>query len=139
MDNSVCVFNRRVSKAAQPCSIDRRTGSRDARNRKLNVRLIKFAFVMFVMLLSSSVFGLVKSYAGTGAGLNGYKKVFISAEIKNGHDIYDIARENLPDKAFSEKDSSYMDAYISEVTRINHIYDLSKLDAGNHIIVPSYR
>ncbi len=94
---------------------------------------------MFVMLLSSSVFGLVKSYAGTGEGLNGYKKVFISAEIKNGHDIYDIARENLPDKAFSEKDSSYMDAYISEVTRINHIYDLSKLDAGNHIIVPSYR
>ena len=93
---------------------------------------------MSLMLTGSCIFGLVKSYAGTESGLNGYKKIFISEEIKTGHNIYDIASENLPED-IADDNTAYMDAYLSEVVRINHIYDLSGLDAGNHIIVPSYR
>ena len=105
--------------------------------RRLNRRLIKFAFVMSVMLIFSSIFGLAKSYAGTESGLSKYKKVFISTEIKTDHDIYAIARENLPGN-ISDKEDRYIEAYLSEVVKINHIYNLSELDAGNHIIVPSY-
>ena len=93
---------------------------------------------MVIMLTASSIFGLVNSYAGTGSDLRGYNKIFISAEIKRGHDIYDIAHENLP-KEMEENEENYIDQYLSEVIRINHVYNLSDLDAGEHIIVPSYR
>ena len=109
-----------------------------AKKRSLNRKIIKFSFVMSVMLIFSSFFGLAKSYAGTESVLSGYKKVFVSAEIKQGHDIYDIAYENLPE-SISGEEELYINEYLAEVVRINHVYNLSELDAGNHIIVPSYR
>ena len=90
------------------------------------------------MLCGSGIFGLVNSYAGTGSVNSELTKVFISEEIRLGHDIYDIARENLPGGT-KESNEDALKAYLAEVMKINHIYELEELDAGNHIIVPSYK
>ncbi len=92
-------------------------------------------FCVILFTVASVLFlGHVKSYAGTAASFKGeHEKIFISTVISEGHDIYDIAYENMPE---GEDD---VDLYISEVCVINHIAEPEKLDNGNHIIVPSYR
>ena len=108
---------------------------RAARKRK-NRRIFKLSAVISFILIGVSFIGLSKSYAGTEPIDGGYDKVFLSEVVRADYNIYDIAAKNLPE---GEDSASDIEDYMAEVARINHIYDLESIDAGNHIIVPSYR
>ena len=107
-------------------------------SRRVYISFIRCFIGLAIMLCGSGIFGLVNSYAGTSSVNSELTKVFISEEIRLGHDIYDIARENLPGGT-EESNEGALKAYLAEVMKINHIYELEELDAGNHIIVPSYK
>lgn len=100
-------------------------------------RVLKFLCLFFIILIGSGIFGIAKSYAGTESLDDEYVKTFKSEVIRADRDIYDIAMDNLPED--SEKDASLVEAYINEVSMINHISDVCCIDPGNHVIVPSYR
>ena len=119
-------------------NIRRSSSSSHKISRRVNISFIRCFIGLAIMLCGSSIFGLVNSYAGTSSVNSELTKVFISEEIRLGHDIYDIARENLPGGT-EESNEGALKAYLAEVMKINHIYELEELDAGNHIIVPSYK